>query len=84
MSILYVLQTKKYSISLYEPPSVGTPIDEKGLKKFKEIKKTLMTFRIEESQYNVDNLEAFMGEQEKSSKNLKKPGDEEKPKKSDK
>lgn len=79
MSKAYVLQTKKHSIKLYEPPSKDTPVDEKVLKKLKEIKKTMMTFRIEESQYNMDNLEGFFGEEEPP----KKPA-EKKPKTDDK
>jgi hypothetical protein len=86
MSKAYVLQTKKYSIKLYEPPSKETPVDEKVLKKLKEIKKTMMTFRIEESQYNIDNLDGFFGEEEPPKKTTdKKPKpDEKKPAKDDK
>jgi len=71
LSKLSKLRTGLQKEQLYEPPCPNPPIEEKALKKAKEVKKTLIHFKIEESIYNIDDLEGFFG------------GEEEKPKKKD-
>lgn len=77
----YKINEGIHKIKLYPPTSKLPPLDEKALKKLKEIKNTKLEFKIELGLYNSDNLEGFLGDEEPSKKEeTKKPEKEAKPK----
>lgn len=81
----YKVNEGVHKIKLYPPSSKMPPLDEKAMKKLKEIKNTKLEFKIELALYNSDNLEGFKGEEESPKKeDSKKTDKDKKPKKEEK